>query len=354
VTTAPRTVASTRAGTPVWVALGIVYVVWGSTYLAIRVAVAPSHGTGLPPLLMAGVRFTIAGLLMLALFGRRPAADGRPDRLGPRQWLASGIVGSALLLGGNGPVSVGEQHLASGTAALIVGCSPIFAGLLAAAIGRERFTWQRAAGLAVGLAGIAVLSVGTGSGHDTVGGVLVVIAASASWSAGSVYAMGAPLPRRPLVGTGMEMLTGGLVSLVVSAASGEWSGLTLGQVPGRSWAALAYLIVIGSMIAYTAYAWLLSNARLSLTMTYAYVNPVVAVILGFLILGEPLTARTGIASALVVAGIALVVSRRRRSAPGAAAEAAPATETPTHPVADPHRPSPAPISVSDEFCESRP
>lgn len=315
-----------RASTPVWSALAIVYVVWGSTYLAIRIGVAPSGGTGLPPVLMSGVRFTLAGAVMLALFGRRPAADGRPDPLGRRQWAASAIVGAALLLGGNGLVSVGEQHLASGTAALIVGCSPIFAALLATALGRERFSWRRAAGLAVGLAGIAVLSAGGGSGHNTIGGILTVVAAAALWSIGSVYAQRAPLPRRPLVGTGMEMLTGGLISLAFSAVLGEWSGFSPSQVPAKSWEALAYLIVVGSMVAYTAYAWLLANARLSLVMTYAYVNPVVAVLLGALILGEPLTPRTGLAALLVVGGIGLVVDRRGRPRPAAtpAVEAAPA------------------------------
>lgn len=298
-----------RPAVRVWLALATVYVVWGSTYLAIRIGVAPSHGAGLPPLVMAGIRFTLAGLVMLALFGRRPAADGSADPIGARQWLASAIVGTALLLGGNGLVSIGEQHLASGTAALIVGCSPIFAGLMAAAVGRERFTWARAGGLAIGLVGIAVLSAG-GTGRDTAGGIVTVLVASALWSAGSVYAQRAPLPRRPLAGTGMEMLAGGVASLVVSAALGEWSGFHPSRVPAQSWEALAYLVVVGSMVAYTAYAWLLGNARLSLTMTYAYVNPLVAVLLGALILGEPLTVRTGIAALLVVSGVALVVTRR--------------------------------------------
>jgi len=294
----------------VWLALWVVYLVWGSTYLAIRVGVAPSHGAGLPPLVMSGIRFTVAGLLMLAIFGRRPAADHRPDPLGAKQWLATTIVGCALLLGGNGLVSIGERHLASGTAALIIGSAPVLAAVMAAAIGRERFTWRRAVGLVVGLAGVAVLSAG-GDGHDSLSGVLIVLLASTSWSAGSVYAQRAPLPRRPLVSVGMEMLTGGLVSLVVSAALGEWSSFTPSRVPAQSWWALAYLVVVGAMVAYTAYAWLLANARLSLTMTYAYVNPVVAVLLGAVILGEPLTLRTGIAAALVVSGVALVVARRR-------------------------------------------
>jgi len=299
-----------------WLALGVVYVVWGSTYLSIRVCVAPTSGTGLPPLFMAGVRFTLAGVLMLPIAIRRPSASGKPDPIGGRQWLAGSIVGLALLLGGNGLVSIGEQRIASGTAALVVASVPILTAAMAAALGRERFTTRRAIGLVVGLLGVAVLS--GGGGRNDLIGILIVVGASASWSAGSVYAQRAPLPARPLVSTGIEMLIGGLGCFVLSGCTGEFSHLSLGTVPTRSWLALAYLVVFGSMVAYTAFAWLLANAPLSLTTTYAYVNPVVAVILGAVILGEPFTLRTVIAAVFVVGGIGLVITRREDASSSAA------------------------------------
>lgn len=291
-----------------WAALWTVYLVWGSTYLAIRVGVAPSVGRGLPPLLLSGVRFTVAGLLMLAIAGRRPPADGRPDPVGARQWAASAVVGCGLLLGGNGLVTFGEQHIASGTAALIVGTVPIMAAVMTVALGRDRLTARRIAGLVVGLGGVAVLSLGRGGGSDALG-VVEVLGAAFFWSAASVYGTTAPVPRRPLVATGLEMLTGGAASLVVSSVTGEWSQLHVTQVPARSWLALAYLIVAGSMVAYTAYAWLLANAPLRLTTTYAYVNPVVAVVLGAILLGEPFTGRSALATALVVGGVIMVIGR---------------------------------------------
>jgi drug/metabolite transporter (DMT)-like permease len=299
----------TAVGARVWLALGIVYVVWGSTYLAIRVGVAPTTGRGIPPLLLAGVRFAVAGLLMLAIGGRQ-RAGAPPDPIGWRQLLATAVVGCALPFGGNGIVSIAERHITSGTAALLIATVPLRTAVIAAALGRERFTARQAAGLAIGLAGIAVLSLGSTGGGDLVG-VGIALLAAVSWSAGSVYAATAPLPKRPLVTTGLELFLGGVACLVVSAATGEWSGFAAAAVPARSWWALVYLIVAGAMIAYTAYAWLLSNAPLSLTTTYAYVNPVVAVVLGALILGEPFTVRTAIAVLLVVAGVVLVLARRR-------------------------------------------
>lgn len=304
-----------EVGARTWVALWVVYLIWGSTYLAIRIGVAPTVGRGVPPLLLAGIRFTIAGLLMLA-FTLRPGDRRSDDPVGIRQWVAGGIVGLALLLGGNGLVSLGERTVNSGTAALVVASVPILAAVMSAAIGRERFTTRRIVGLVIGLCGVGVLSVGGGGSKGShLTGVLIVLAAAVSWSAGSVYGQTAPLPRRPLVATGIEMVVGGIGCLAVSAASGEWGQFSASAVPARSWWALGYLIVAGAMVAYTAYAWLLSNAPLSLTTTYAYVNPVVAVILGALILGEPFGWRSGLATLLVVGGVGLVLQRPPRSAP---------------------------------------
>src|SRR3954466_2125990 len=153
-----------QAGARVWASLWVVYLVWGSTYLAIRVGVQPSHGEGLPPLLMAGMRFTLAGALMLALFVRRPAPGGAPDPLGWKQWGAAALIGNALLLGGNGLVSIAEKRIPSGIAAVVVATVPIWAALFGAMWGQERISVRHAVGLVLGFAGVAALVAGTGSG----------------------------------------------------------------------------------------------------------------------------------------------------------------------------------------------
>ena len=295
----------------IWTALGIVYLVWGSTYLAIRYAIGASTGQrGLPPLLMGGTRFLLAGGLMYAFAIRRPAADGRPDPVRREQWFACAVVGIALLLGGNGLVMLAERDVDSGIAAVVIALVPIWTALLALGIGGERLRRTAVAGLAIGFLGAAVLANPNGASRVPIGGMLLLIAATLSWSAGSYYGRSAPVPRRPLVMTGMEMLTGGAALLVAGVLSGEVSDLDLGAVGWTAWVAAAYLVVFGSMVAFTAYVWLLRNAPLSLTTTYAYVNPAVAVLLGALFLDERLTGRTLVASALILVGVALVVSSR--------------------------------------------
>jgi len=315
-----------HASARVWLALWTVYLVWGSTYLAIRVVVRPSVGTGLPPLLAAGVRFCLAGALMLAVTVRRPAADGRPDRLGPRQWGSAAVVGLALLLGGNGLVSIAERRVASGAAAVIIATVPIWAAVFAAAGVHERVSVRHALGLALGLGGVVALVAGSGGGKVSAIGVIELVCASVLWAAGSVWSRSAPMPRRPLVMTGMEMLCGGFGCLVVGLLAGEGSQVHLAAVPARAWLALAYLVVFGSMLAYTAYVWLLGNAQLSFVTTYAYVNPLVAVLLGAVLLGEPFTARTALATLVIVGGVAIIVSAPRPPTP--APEAAPEAVTP--------------------------
>src|SRR4051812_9810601 len=224
----------------IWAALWVVYLVWGSTYLGIRVVVHPSHGTGLPPLLAAGVRFGLAGLLMLAFTVRRPAADGRPDPLGARQWLAAAVVGVSLLLGGNGLVSLAEKRVASGPAAVIIATVPIWAALVGALTGQERVTRRHAAGLTLGFAGVAALVVGSGSGRADVTGVLVLVGAALSWAAGSVWSRTAPLVRRPLVMTGMQMVCGGVARAIAGLAGGEGGELYPHPGPPPAWVAVRY------------------------------------------------------------------------------------------------------------------
>jgi drug/metabolite transporter (DMT)-like permease len=295
----------------IWAALAAVYVIWGSTYLAIRYAIGAGTGQrGLPPLLMGGVRFWVAGALMFAFTARRPAADGEPDPIGRQQWIACGIVGVALLLGGNGLVMLAERDVDSGIAAVVIAVVPIWTALLGLLLGGERLPRLGVIGLVIGFLGAAVLANPAGADRIDPGGVALLIAATLSWSAGSYYGRNAPVPRRPLVMTGMEMMTGGVALAVAGVLSGELGDLDLGAVGWTAWVAAAYLVVFGSMVAFTAYVWLLRNARLSLVTTYAYVNPAVAVVLGALFLDERLTGRTFVASALILAGVALVVSAR--------------------------------------------
>jgi drug/metabolite transporter (DMT)-like permease len=295
-----ESVGTRPSRTRIWLALWVVYLVWGSTYLAIRVAVHPSHGEGVPPLLLAG-------LIMLAVTVRRPAPDGLADPLGRRQWCSAAVIGLALPFGGNGLVSIAEKRVPSGTAAVILATIPIWSALIAAAVGRGRLTGQHIVGLALGFTGVAALVVGTGSGRASLAGAMITVVAALSWAAGSVYSKTAPSVRRPLVMTGMEMLCGGLGCFVVAAATGEYGDLHREEFTLHAWLAWAYLVVAGSLLAYSAYVWLLRNAELSLVTTYAFVNPVVAVILGAVILSEPFTIRSAIATVAVVAGVILMI-----------------------------------------------
>jgi drug/metabolite transporter (DMT)-like permease len=295
----------------IWTALLTVYVVWGSTYLAIRYAIGADTGQrGLPPMLMGGVRFLLAGGLMYVWAIRRPAADGEPDPVGRRQWLSCAIVGIALLLGGNGLVMLAEERVASGIAAVVIALVPIWTALIGLLVGRERLPRVAVTGLAVGFLGAAVLANPTSADHLSLAGVALLLVATLSWASGSYYAKSARVPRRPLVMTAMEMLCGGAALVVAGLLRGEVADLDVGAVGWTAWAGAAYLVVFGSMLAFTAYAWLLRNARLSLVTTYAYVNPAVAVLLGALFLGERLTGQTLVASALILVGVGLVVSGR--------------------------------------------
>ena len=235
----------------IWTALATVYVVWGSTYLAIRYAIGADTGQrGLPPLLMGGVRFFVAGLLLYAFAIRRPAADGQPDPVGRKQWLACAIVGVALLLGGNGLVMLAEREVDSGIAAVVIALVPIWTALLALVLGGERLPRVGVLGLVIGFLGAAVLANPAGADRLAPGGVLLLIGATLSWSSGSYYGRDAPVPRRPLVMTGMQMMTGGGAMFAVGVLAGELGDLDIGAVGWTAWAGAAYLLVFGSMVAF--------------------------------------------------------------------------------------------------------
>ncbi|MGW8950759.1 EamA family transporter [Streptomyces sp. NPDC055709] len=293
-----------RISGAVWGALAIVYVVWGSTYLGIRVVVET-----MPPFLSAGARFIAAGLILAAIIAWR---QGLPALKATRAQLASAaLVGLLLLLGGNGLVVLAETAVPSGLAALLIAVVPAWVVVLRRVSG-ERPGLAAYGGVLLGLAGLAVLTVPGLSGDVRLWGVFTVIAATVMWSVGSFSSSRIPMPANPFAASAYEMVAGGIGCLLVGLGRGEQHGFVLSEVSGRSWTALAYLVVFGSLIAFTAYAWLLHTAPLSLVATYAYVNPVVAVLLGALVLGEQLTWPIALGGAVVVAGVFLIVSTERR------------------------------------------
>ena len=302
-TTAPRPLT-------IWFALVTVYLVWGSTYLAIRVVVESA-----PPLLAMGARFLLAGALLGAFLAvRRGVAVLRVHW---RELASAGLVGVLLLLGGNGMVALGEKTVPSGLAALLVASTPLWLVCLRVAAG-DRPRALSLAGTLLGFAGIAVLA--RPGGHDgaiETWGLFTIVGATVAWALGSFFSSRLPMPGNPFVATVWEMTIGGSLMLVAGMVGGELNGFSIGDVDAAAWAWLAYLVVFGSLAAFTAYVWLLKNAPISLTATYAYVNPVVAVILGALVLSEPITTAIVLGGAVVVIGVGLVVSteRPRRSAP---------------------------------------
>jgi drug/metabolite transporter (DMT)-like permease len=280
----------------VWSALWIVYLIWGSTYLAIRVMVET-----VPPLLGSGVRFSLAGAVMLGVLSLRRSV--RPTRA---QLLSALLIG-LLLPGANAVVTVAEQEVPSSVAALLIASVPLWVILMRRGSG-ERVSRAGIGAVLVGFAGVALLvRPGEQSGDATVLGLAAVVFAAVMWASGSFASPRLKLPRDPLVSTGWQMLLGGLVIVAVGLALGEASDVDPQAFSTRSVLALGYLIVFGSWVAFTAYAWLLQNAPISKVSTYAYVNPVVAIVLGFLILDEVVTPITVIGAAIIIVAVALVV-----------------------------------------------
>lgn len=291
-----------RVGGRIIVAFAAVYLIWGSTYLFIRIAVET-----MPPLLMAGVRFLAAGTVLLAITSRLPGAARDP--VGRPQWRACAITGALLLFGGNGGVSYGEQFVPSGVVALLVATVPLFIALFGAIFLRQRLRRFAIGGIAVGLVGTAVLLRPGASGTGDPGHMLLVLASPLSWAVGSLYATRAPLPKRALVATGMEMLSGGALLAIVGLLIGEASAVHLERISLASWMSMLYLIVFGSLVAFSAYVWLLTKVPTTAAATYAYVNPLVAVLLGWAVLGERVTGQTLVAGGLIVVAVVLILSQ---------------------------------------------
>lgn len=292
--------------TKVWIALLALYIVWGSTYLAIRFSVET-----IPPFLHAALRFLISGAILY--IWRRAAGDSLPTK---SNWKATAIVGTLLLLGGNGLVALAEKNVPSGIAALVISTSPFWLVLFESLrAGGTKPNWQSLVGLVIGFGGVFLL-IGpaeiTGSEQQfNTFSVTLLLIAPFLWSLGSIYARGADMPKSTLMSTGMQMLMGSVALFIVSIVTGELNGFNFGEVSLRSWWGLAYLITFGSLVGFVSYGWLLHNAPVSLTSTYAYVNPVVAVILGWLLADESLDARILLASAIIIGSVILINSARQ-------------------------------------------
>lgn len=290
----------TRAGLMVATALGIVYMVWGSTFLALTVALG-----SFPPMLLLAGRFAIAGGLLLAVGVRR--GDRAGDRVTARHLRHAVITGGLMLVGGTGVLTLAQTRLSSGLTSLIAATIPLFLALFARGVFGERLSRRAWSGLGVGLLGI-VLLVSPGTGE--VVGMLLGLAAAAAWAGGSLRSRVAEAPRRPMVAASLEMLGSAAVFAVIGVASGELGRLELARVTPSAWWAFGYLVVAGSIVAHTAYVWLLRNASTSLVGTYAYVNPIVAVLLGWAVLGESITPRMLVAGAVILTAVVLIVTGR--------------------------------------------
>ena len=301
-----RTTPTGRKLLILFAAFAAVYVFWGSTYLAIKYAIET-----LPPLLMAGSRFLIAGtiLFVYAIF--------RKDRERPTlaHWRTSFIVGTLLLLGGNGGVVLAGRYLPSSFAALLIATEPLWIVVLSSLwLGYGRPSRKVVIGLVVGFVGVWLLVSGgsvanaTGGGGQWIG-IIAVILASLSWAAGSVYGLRGEAPRSSALAAGMQMIAGSVSLLVVGLLRGELADLHPSAVSSSSLVGVGYLIIFGSLVGYTAYSWLLKNARPSVVATYAYVNPIVAVVLGWLIAGESMTPQMLIGAGVIVASVILITSQ---------------------------------------------
>ncbi len=294
----------------IWSALLAVYLIWGSTYLAIRYAVETA-----PPFLMAGVRFAISGAFLYGV--RRRLGDPAPKR---HEWISAAIIGGFLLVGGNGGVVWAEQVVPSAVTALLVATVPLWMTLIDAirpnGIPPEP---KQIAGILAGFCGVVLLLVSAASELPAVNlaSAAVVVFASVSWAAGSLYARSARIPASPLLATGMEMISGSVALLAIAFSSGEWNEFHASAISLHSALALLYLTVVGSA-AFVAYVWLLRVAPTPLVGTYAYVNPLVAVLLGYFLAHEALTSRILLAAGLIVGSVALVsITRSSARAPSA-------------------------------------
>ena len=290
-----------RHGVRVWAALATVYVVWGSTFIALAIAVRD-----LPPFTAMAVRHLVAGGLLLAF--ALPRRDVAGDRIGRPQIVAAFIFGGLLFVTGHGALAWAQQTVPAGVAALLVGTIPIWMVLFDRVAFGRRLQVSTYAGIALGFAGLAFLFDPFGDGSVDRLGALVIVLSAMCWAAGSLYSRGAPLPKRPLVSAGLASVCGGILLTAYSLISGE-----VGEADWTRDATLAlgYLVVAGSLVGFSTYVWLLRSAPTSLVSTYAYVNPIVAVFLAWVLLGEEITVQMIVAGAAVLVSVATILRSSR-------------------------------------------
>jgi len=308
-------VSSPPSRTALVTAFATIYLVWGSTYLGIRVAVET-----MPPFLMAGLRFLVAGSLLLAFQRLRG-----PLHLRLHHWRDNAIVGAFLLLGGNGLISWAELSLPSGITALIIGAQPLIMVLTAWAWpGGVRPGKLTLCGLLLGFAGVAWLAApweNAAGGALPLGGFVAVLAACVFWAFGSIYGRHAREPAAPFTASALQMLAGSAALALVALVRGELAVFSPAAVSARSWLAFGYLTSVGSLVGFSTFVWLMKHSTPARVATYAYVNPIVAVCLGWLVLREPITSRTLIASAVIVTAVAIITVQKTRMAPALSAPA---------------------------------
>lgn len=308
-------------------AFAAVYIFWGSTYLAIRYAIET-----LPPFLMAATRFLIAGAILFTW----AALNGERLRVALSQWPKALLLGALLLLCGNGGVTWAEKYIATGLTALLIASEPLWVVMLNWGITRRRPNVKVLLGVLVGLAGVGLLvsdgltGVDAGSNIGYVSGGVVLLAGF-SWAAGSVYANHRPIKASTSMASGMQMLGGGLLLLVLALVVGDYKRLNIANASWLSLGAVCYLIVFGSLVSFTAYSWLLRNVTPARAATYAYVNPVVAVLLGWFLASEPLTLRMLIAAIIIVGSVVLITTFGSEHTP--ATDAVHDSDCPAHPTA---------------------
>lgn len=289
----------------IWLALVALYIVWGSTYLGIKVAIET-----IPPFFHAGIRFLISGIILVVW--QKSAGHSIPTR---KQWISAAIIGTLLLLGGNGLVAWAEQTIPSGIAALIIGSMPMFLVVFEALRPNGvKPNWQGIIGLLAGFVGIFIL-VGPSELSGSTSklnpfGVAALLSACLFWASGSIYSKTADLPKSSLMNTGAQMLMGSISLFLISLLSGELHGWDITAVSARSLYGLSYLIFVGSLVGFVSYGWLLQNAPISLVSTYAYVNPIVAVLLGVWFANEALEPRIWIATAIIIGSVIFINSTR--------------------------------------------
>ena len=300
---------ATAGRTLSWASLVVIYIVWGTTYLAIRVGVRD-----VPPLFFAGLRFIVAGALLYP-FARRsrhtkPASAERSGS-GVRAWIGAGVVGVLLLAGGNGGVTYAETRLPSGLSALFIATVPLWMTVFSRLLQHHAITWRKVVGLVTGLGGVAIL-LGNVAAKGHLLYIVVALGAAVCWGLGSVLSYQLATPDDTVLASAIEMLVGGIALLAVAGVTGEFGHVRWSAIAATSWISWVYLVLFGSILAFTAYQYALTHLPITTVSTYAFVNPVVALFAGAIFLGERITLRELAGAALVVASIIIIQTRGGR------------------------------------------